>query len=425
MRGTRMRLPDLEGLQNFVAMGASELPPVFVGREKIIHDIELISSYCWQRFKRKESGPHKNTRVLYGAPGAGKSATIRHLEREWGKGRHVIRGLAGPGPLMLHLEAPDDFMDGPLFAERLGNLLGEGLGAKARSQASRGHDVQVGVGPIQYQHRRGVQRGPLSDPIAAVLAACSPENWKQPLVLAIDEFQTIGGDMHAPHAGVLRRLHERGYAAPITLVMAGLGDTVHRAGKLGLSRLLDPAVHSLGCFSAEESRELVSGWGETFGLPAGDWQKLVLDLAGSDNHWPVHVHNALASLAVEVVRAGGDVTSIDPVRIRKGADNLRRAYYRQRMSPEMRESKLLLGAVMQGLRTGMDAGETINLIARYSDHDNDDVRWRLPEGMTPREYYRHLVHRGALHERGDFSVTCPIPSFRDWIVGNASQASSG
>ncbi|MYJ96012.1 MAG: hypothetical protein F4053_10630 [Proteobacteria bacterium] len=114
-----MKFLDFEELRKFVAMGASELPPVFVGREKIIHDIELISSYCWQRFKRKESGPHKNTRVLYGAPGAGKSATIRYLEREWSKGRHVTRGLTSPCPLMLHLEAPDDFMDGPLLAERL------------------------------------------------------------------------------------------------------------------------------------------------------------------------------------------------------------------------------------------------------------------------------------------------------------------
>ncbi|MYK32173.1 MAG: hypothetical protein F4051_10770 [Boseongicola sp. SB0670_bin_30] len=162
-------------------------------------------------------------------------------------------------------------------------------------------------------------------------------------MLAIDEFQTIGGNMHTPHAGMLRRLHERGYAAPITLVMAGLGDTVHRAGELGLSRLLDPAVHSLGCFSAEESQELVSGWGEMFGLPAGDWQKLVLELVGADNYWPVHVHNSLASLAGEVMRTGGDVTAIDPVRVRERADDLRRAYYRQRMSPEMRRSKLLLG----------------------------------------------------------------------------------
>ncbi|MYF88347.1 MAG: hypothetical protein F4186_02580 [Boseongicola sp. SB0676_bin_33] len=79
----------------------------------------------------------------------------------------------------------------------------------------------------------------------------------------------------------------------------------------------------------------------------------------------------------------------------------------------------LLGAVMQGLRNSTDAGEVINLITRYSDDDNDDVRWRLPEGMTPREYYQHLVHRGALHEHRDFSVACPIPSFSDWMIRNA------
>ncbi len=40
-----MRLPKIEGLQKSVAMGASELPPVFVGNEKVIYRIELISSF--------------------------------------------------------------------------------------------------------------------------------------------------------------------------------------------------------------------------------------------------------------------------------------------------------------------------------------------------------------------------------------------
>ena len=36
--------------------------------------------------------------------------------------------------------------------------------------------------------------------------------------------------------------------------------------------------------------------------------------------------------------------------------------------------------------------------------------------MTAEDFYNHLTHRGALQERDDDTVICPIPSFRRFLI---------
>ena len=40
----------------------------------------------------------------------------------------------------------------------------------------------------------------------------------------------------------------------------------------------------------------------------------------------------------------------------------------------------------------------------------------LPSGMTAKDFCYHLMHRGALQERDDDTVDCPIPSFRQFLI---------
>ena len=46
----------------------------------------------------------------------------------------------------------------------------------------------------------------------------------------------------------------------------------------------------------------------------------------------------------------------------------------------------------------------------YGDSDG------LPSGMTATDLYDNLIHRGALQERDDDTVICPIPSFRQFLI---------
>ena len=400
--------PELEGLQDFMIQSPAELPPVFVGREMAIRDIERTASNCWQSFRNRQAGPHKNTRVLFGAPGAGKSSTLMHLERSW-------PGPGGGAPVMLRLPTPADFVWGPMLAEKLADLLGPGLGKQVHGEVSRSWSMQAGIGGFGGQYSREVRQERTPDPIGMVLRHVPGRTWSGPLVIAIDEFQNMGGDRYSPQAGVLGNLHEQAYAAPITLVLAGLGDTVAAAARLGISRLHDQAVHSLGCFAPEESAELIAGWSRHFGLPDGPWQGVMLDLAAACDHWPVHVQNALSALAEEIVVREGDMSRLDLEAVRRRSGELQENYYRSRMSPEMRVSKLLLAAVMNDLRSGMDSGAVMDAINEHTG-SGSGVGWQLPRGMDELDYFNHLVHRGALQEQADFSVNCPIPSFRRFMA---------
>jgi len=68
---------DREGLEDFIHSGEKSPPPVFVGRRDVLDDIFRTARLCW-----KKDGHHLpgNTRIIHGAPGAGKSAILNELE---------------------------------------------------------------------------------------------------------------------------------------------------------------------------------------------------------------------------------------------------------------------------------------------------------------------------------------------------------
>ena len=398
---------DLEGLGDFAAAGDRDVPPYFAGRKDILSNIANAATRCWIAWQNGKKTPGA-TRVIQGAPGAGKSSILRHIEREW-------VGPGGGAPAMLRLETPAMFSNNDVLARKLANLLRPGEGARLFSEIGNEWRLRAGVGVVSG-HIGGVHKaGVPEDPLDAVLALIPGDDWTGPVVIAVDEFQNARGERTSVEGEMLQRLHDQGYDAPIMVVLAGLGDTVATAGRLGLSRLDAAAAVSLGPLTAEDSRDLVVGWGNHFGLPDGYWQAEMIELARAGSHWPAHVRNALSAFADEVVRVGGDMARVEIHRVQAQSQDLLEAYFSARMSAEMQQSDLLLGAVMHDVRDGMRLGDVIDLID-CRNNPSGGLRWQFPKGMDAKDFYRHLVHRGALHQCADSSVTCPIPSFRTWII---------
>ena len=410
--------PKLEELRKFIIQEDRSVPPHYAGREDVLANIEDICSMLWSEHGAGESRSRGMTRVIFGAPGAGKSSTLYHLERTWLDGKWCS-SRTGPPPLMLYLGDPSTFADPAMLTERLDGLLSEHTGSVLTGVARKGRELRRRL--LAFQTPLGgvsigeAGREGSDDPLARALKRHSPVGWSRPLVMAIDEFQTISGDVHSLHSEWLRSLHQVEYGAPILLLLAGLGDTVARASELGISRLAQGAAHSLGCFEPEESADLIAGWGRHFGLRDGSWQGVMRELAVECDHWPVHVQNALSALAEEIVVHEGDMSRLDLAAVRRRSGELQRYYYASRMSPAMRSSKLLLAAVMTDLRPGMDSGEIQDSINEHVG-SGPGVRWQLPKSMDARAYFNHLVHRGALQEDAFGTVSCPIPSFRRYMV---------
>ncbi|MCY4541102.1 MAG: hypothetical protein OXB95_01710, partial [Rhodobacteraceae bacterium] len=74
---------QIKNLKQFIRAKDRSVPPYYAGRADMLADIEECCLDLWKQ--RKDEVPLFSgmTRILYGAPGAGKSSTLMHLERKW------------------------------------------------------------------------------------------------------------------------------------------------------------------------------------------------------------------------------------------------------------------------------------------------------------------------------------------------------
>ena len=57
------------------------------------------------------------------------------------------------------------------------------------------------------------------------------------------------------------------------------------------------------------------------------------------------------------------------------------------------------------------------ILVRIGAHALDVITGHeLPRSMSAHDFREHLVHQGALQERGDGSFHRPIPSFRNFLI---------
>ena len=71
---------DREGLIDFIVGGEKNSPPVFVGRQDVLDDIIEVARWSWSRRDHRQGSPGV-TRIVRGAPGAGKNSILGELEK--------------------------------------------------------------------------------------------------------------------------------------------------------------------------------------------------------------------------------------------------------------------------------------------------------------------------------------------------------
>ena len=81
-----MIIPDMEGIRKFYYSSDRDTACFFVGREEVLDNI----NYAWQsRMKKWREGNDtafsSTTRVVQGAPGAGKTSLGQHLKSSWAR----------------------------------------------------------------------------------------------------------------------------------------------------------------------------------------------------------------------------------------------------------------------------------------------------------------------------------------------------
>ena len=247
----------------------------------------------------------------------------------------------------------------------------------------------------------------------ALARVIDPNLWRRPVVLMIDETRAVEADTGC----TLRTLHEGKHGLPIIPLFAGLANSRDVLVRLGISRFGRSDIHTIDGLESGEPGQAVRMMLERFRI----------NIAGADvsrctarrnfrrlTAAPLQWHTGLAEA---LVRTNGRLASVDETAVLKRPQERRLKAYRVRRSPEMRQSRALLGTVMASLpEDGVEMDMLLDVIEQTPTNADDRIGWRLPGAMTPELYLDHLTNQGALQINADDFFFCPIPSFRQFLV---------
>ncbi|MCY4147971.1 MAG: ATP-binding protein [Gammaproteobacteria bacterium] len=407
------------GLKSFLQQTEGTPPPVFVGRAGVLADIALAAEQVWEGTGAGMRGMEKATRIVQGAPGAGKSSTLNEIARN----PERLRMEGGTVPMVLMLKSGD--IQGPRDILR---PLAEKVHASksrefmARISRNTGGEAGFGLGLLRFARKKeiGIEH---AEPGAnwGTFGAWAEQHggFDRPIILAIDEAQRFDHFPEDPLSKLFQGLHD-GCGLPVALVLAGLSDTEYSAGKMDLTRIPTDQKHNIGRFPDHEAEELMVRSCAHFGIGIAGFEHEVEQLARPCEGWPRHLHIALKALGRGALMTGGDLGEVG---WRTVSDNImasREAYYASQQSEQMEVAARLTASVMSGLDTGINRAGVIGLIEKNIGEQPSD---RLPAGIkTAEEFLIHLLHRGALQRDAQKLYACPIPSFRAYLLEQGGMA---
>ena len=406
-------------LQHFVNRREKAPPPVFAGRKSILADILTIAAET----RPERGGIPGNTTLITGAPGAGKSSVLSELTR-------FNTDPSEEGPKAMHISSVE-------LEENLSDVLlaigalGQAPKTRLKSIALKGVQGLGGLALLDVADLINVNIHTIKDlfreqkihNIGSLHKVFPASKWDTPVIVAVDEAQNLPSGRGTPQSNFLRALHEAVTKLPLTLVLAGLGDTHSVSRSMGLTHGISP--YSLGCFSPGELHELTEKWCDHFRIKIGSCRSQIDDLMDKTDGWPRHVHWAQQALAEALLIKGvdGHADQIkDWTAVHRRSDTLRHGYYGSQYSDVMIASRKLVGRVMLDVtRTeragnGLTFGQVVDVADRFNGQEPGS-EWTLPEDMNARSYVTHLIHCGALEENLETgSLSCPIPSFQNYIL---------
>jgi len=137
--------------------------------------------------------------------------------------------------------------------------------------------------------------------------------------------------------------------------------------------------------------------------------------------WPRHLHCAQKALARVIIAKStthptftGELDALaesDWTRVTAQFAQYRMAYYRDRVSPEIKTYQSLIATVMKTLPTDVSRSSVLDVLA--GDSKKPDFLYYSKATLA---FFDHLIHQGVLQEDADGIVSCPIPSFRTWLI---------
>ncbi len=402
-----------DALREYVGMEARDAPPVFVGRGRVVRDIETAAAATLDAWRAGEDFPGL-TRVVQGAPGAGKSSLLAHLRRKWEASR--ADGDRG-APVAVNVSLLE-LRDLDRFKAEIDRKVPASVGRRYAPVVAGALVKLVTPGTrLSEETEKGVR------------ALAERRDLPHPVVLMVDEAQNARP--YESESAVFAHLHEGHFDhLPVLPVLAGLGHLREHLGRPGirLSRFSNElkSVHTLSALSDGEVRELFDGWLDRFGVaaPADGAARWADALVRDSQGWPMHTNQFLTALAEQLLapeRDPGQLASADLGVVRRGAAERRVAYYNTRYDNP------LLGRrprdVARAMATLRNAGpgtleETLDLIGDVFRVRDMDEAQHVFGGLLERGFLQSVPEQdtGMPRVGADPVYGCPIPSLASYAA---------
>ena len=411
--------PDLEGLEGFIRDGDRNRARFFVGRTVPIRDINAACADAITRY-RAGDGIAGATRLIQGAPGAGKTALLQHLKGQFGFRKEP------PGFWRrLFPDAPDSptallvdrtaLVNPQEVAIQIVECLDPARARTLRQNRSRTVSLQAGVPDAAVAPcGETVADAPIPPSFSELRKRLPPRIWNRPICLMVDEIQNLAVE----EARTLEALHLGTAGLPIVPVLAGLSNAHDVLARYGISRLGDGCVHALGRLEAGQSATAVRQMLEFYRVDATEvettnWAEW---LESDSDGWPQHLQNGMRSLAEALIEANGLLAAVDRKSALERSRVRRIRGYRARRSVQMETALFLLAQIMARIPNAGLRRHEVSDIVRACSREGRGSGWSLPGGLSPEEFLEHLIHRGALQAGSDRRLGCPIPSFQRFLI---------
>ncbi len=424
----KTRSPDMEGLREFAQKSDRQEPPAFAGRKDQIAGLAKdLRTRTKDSMAGKSDAWEGATWLFQGAPGAGKTALLRHLQNLKIQAPAGNGAASGGVPVRACSITDQHVLSDPWELKK--KIAAVWIPEAEKDLETRrllelGADLKVIRGGMKTDR-------PLMSWGDVVKKVLGKPGEYPPLLLMVDEAQKLDD---AAEKQVLW-LHQGNDGLPIIPVFGGLAWTKERFGELGISRFSGGRVHTLEALSKDECREVVRAFFKKFRVAGSPQQReeWAETLARECRGWPQHLHAGLQGLAEALVEAEGVLEEADrPTGLEGGADR-RQEYYEARISSfesGFHEAPYLAAAAVAYLdrntsglissaRLGraIDQGHVLRLALNWPGMNlkEDDPDLSLPEGAAGKELVRAMLRAGIFHKGANGVLHVPIPSFADYL----------
>lgn len=417
--------PDIAGLKKFSSRiltkdGGST--PFFSGRHQVIEDIELSIEGVMERYRNGIRLPAADETWLFqGPPGVGKSALLARLDERWSS----EASEASPISMLIRVD----------LIHNQANLVAEIADAiaiansdsdasdKLRQIVSMDHSLATSVGgeflikaTAQSSEENPATTNPRELTWKTLATLFRPEKWKRPVVLMLDEAQSMR-DLEGQSE--VSNLHQGIHGLPIIPIFAGLSDSYDALRKHHISRMSHRRRITLGALEQSEAEDSVKRMLDAFRVDGSNRCDWVRRIAGECSGWPQHLQTSLQALAKVLTANNGILGPTDGDFARSVSEisaTYRNEYYEDRLDDDLAGCVGLLHIVLESARPPGKTLVELKSAILVRAKDGEDCKYQLPENLDASGLLNRMIMRGFLQRSGNgHRYFCPIPSLTGYI----------